>query len=84
VQARLKCYDGAELKRFDAHVAGFLQAGEHKHLADWTRQMVLFAPEFSAEQRAAHTGRGYMCRDLRDYAALFGRKRETQDAPLRS
>lgn len=66
-------HDGAELARFDAHVAGFLQAGEHKHLAGWTREMVLFAPEFSAEQRAALMDRGYMCRDLRDYAALFER-----------
>ena len=33
--------------------------------------MVLFAPEFPADQRAVLVDRGYLCRDLRDYAALF-------------
>lgn len=71
-------HDGAELKRFEAHVNGFLQAGEHKHLTDWTKEMVLFAPEFAPEQRAVLSKRGYMCRDLRDYASLFLKKQQKE------
>lgn len=49
-------------------------------MADWTKKRVMFAPEFSAEQRAAITARGYLCRGLRDYVALFSGKHKQAEA----
>jgi hypothetical protein len=43
---------------------------EHRQLQGWRRENVLFAPEFSDDERAALTHRGYVCRDLYDYSKL--------------
>ncbi|SCC93025.1 ATPase [Thiomonas sp. X19] len=63
-------HDAASLAGFDKHVADFLQVREHRRLAEWQCERVLFAPEFSADGRQALTQRGYRCLDLTDYAAL--------------
>lgn len=63
-------HDGAALAKFERHVDSFLQAREHRRLTDWTREMVLFSPQFTAGNRASLAGRGYVCRDLLDYAVL--------------
>jgi len=34
--------------------------------------MVLFSPVFSDQARAHYQGKGYMTRDLVDYASMFG------------
>ena len=41
-------------------------------MAGWTREMVLFSPVFSEQARAHYKGKGYMTRDLVDYADMFG------------
>lgn len=65
-------HDGAALAKFERHVGSFLQAREHRRLTGWTRERVLFSPQFTAENRAALQGRGYACRDLLDYAGAMG------------
>ena len=57
---------------FEQHVQAFLQTSGHKHLADWDREMVLFSPVFSEGDRQHYHSKGYMTRDLVDYANLFG------------
>lgn len=57
---------------FEQHVNAFLQTPGHKHLAEWGREMVLFSPVFSEGDRKHYRDKGYMTRDLVDYANLFG------------
>ncbi len=59
------------LATFDQHVDSFLAAKDHRHLQDWTREMVLFSPSFSAGDRSHFAKKGYVSKDLNDYAALF-------------
>jgi uncharacterized protein len=61
-----------DLPVFEKHVNAFLQTNSHKHLVDWSRELVLFSPIFSAGDRAHYEKKGYMTRDLLDYAELFG------------
>ena len=65
-----RAHDGAALAKFEQHVGNFLKVREHRRLADWTCEKVLFSPQFTAAHRAALEARGYVCRDLHDYAAL--------------
>lgn len=64
-------HDGLALKKFDEHVAAFLQTREYRHIAAWQIEKVLFAPLFDAPTRALLSGKGYRCLDLLDYASLF-------------
>lgn len=64
-------HDASSLARFEAHIADFLQVKEHRRLAEWKQERVLFSPQFSTDTRALLTATGYRCLDLRDYAALF-------------
>lgn len=58
---------------FEHHVQAFLQTPANRHLSAWEREMVLFSPEFSAEERLHYTSQGYSARDLGDYAQMLGR-----------
>ncbi len=64
--------DAHNLPVFEQHVNRFLQTSGHKHLADWERQMVLFSPAFSERSRVHYQNKGYLTRDLVDYAEMFG------------
>ena len=57
--------------QFDKHVAGFFSAKQHRHLQDWSREMVLFSPSFNAMQRREFESAAYLVRDLNDFAGLF-------------
>ena len=59
------------LAGFERHVHGFLAARDHRHLQDWSKEMVLFSPTFTQDDRKHFAGKGYVARDLHDYAALF-------------
>jgi hypothetical protein len=61
-----------DLPAFEQHVHAFLRTNGHRHLANWTREMVLFSPLFSERDRAHYKRKGYETRDLVDYASLFG------------
>jgi AAA+ ATPase superfamily predicted ATPase len=63
-------HDGMALAKFEKHIEAFLLPREHRQLQGWQREKVLFAPEFSDDERAALTQRGYVCRDLYDYSKL--------------
>lgn len=63
-------HDADALTRFERHVAGFLQAREHRHLSGWAHERVLFSPDFSPETRRHLQGQGYRCLDLRHFAGL--------------
>jgi len=59
------------LAGFKSHVAGFLATQDHQHMKDWTQEMVLFSPTFTQGDRIHLQSKGFMARDLNDYAALF-------------
>lgn len=59
------------LTRFEQHVNGFLAAQDHRHMQGWTKEMVLFSPTFTQGDRTHFVSKGYMAKDLHDYAALF-------------
>lgn len=63
-------HDGKSLAKFEQHVNDFLQVRQHRHLAEWSREMMLFSPEFTADRRKQLEAKGYCCRDLAYYAAL--------------
>jgi AAA+ ATPase superfamily predicted ATPase len=56
-----------DITNFDGHVARFLKTKESRPFADWRIERALYAPVFSAEQRASLTDKGYLCRDLLDF-----------------
>jgi AAA+ ATPase superfamily predicted ATPase len=56
---------------FEKHVESFLAAKDHRHMHGWTKEMVLFSPVFTSAHRAQCESKGYLARDLNDYAALF-------------
>lgn len=59
------------LAGFDAHVQGFLTAKDHRHMQGWAIEKVLFSPSFTSGDRTHFVGKGYVAKDLNDYAALF-------------
>ena len=59
------------LAGFKRHVEGFLAAKDHRHMQGWTKEMVLFSPTFTQGDRTHFVGKGYVAKDLNDYAALF-------------
>jgi len=63
-------HDPTALARFEGHIADFLQVKEHRHLAGWHQERVLFSPRFSTGARASLSAKGFRCLDLGDYAAL--------------
>lgn len=66
-----KCHTNESLSEFDRHVECFLSAKDHRHLLDWSKEMVLFSPALSQGDRKHLERKGYLARDLNDYAALF-------------
>lgn len=58
---------------FEPHVDAFLQTHAKRHLKDWKKEMVLFSPEFSEGDRKHYHSKGYIARDLNDFAQMFGR-----------
>jgi len=40
-------------------------------MKDWTQERVLFSPTFTQGDRIHLQSKGFMARDLNDYAALF-------------
>lgn len=61
-----------DLAVFERHVEAFLQTTSRRHMSDWHREMVLFSPIFSEGDINHYRAKGYMTRDLVDYANLFG------------
>lgn len=61
----------AAITTFEGHVEAFLQAQQHRRLRDWRHEKVLFAPQFSGDQRAALSDQGFLCMDLYDYRKMF-------------
>jgi hypothetical protein len=59
-------HDRTATTTFEGHVEVFLQAQQHRRLRDWRHEKVLFAPQFSEDQRAALSDRGFNCMDLYD------------------
>jgi AAA+ ATPase superfamily predicted ATPase len=59
------------LARFEQHVADFLAAKDHRRIQDWSRELFLFSPLFSEGDRKHFNGKGYVARDLTDFAAYF-------------
>ena len=64
-------HTNTSVAEFERHVEGFISARQHRHMQDWTKEMVLFSPTFTQGDRAHFTAKGYIARDLNDYAALF-------------
>lgn len=63
-------HDAKSIARFAQHVRSFLQAREHRYLAGWHQEMVLFAPEFTTSARQQLESQGWRCLDLQHYAQL--------------
>ncbi len=63
-------HDGTALAKFEKHIEAFLLPRQHRQLQGWQREKVLFAPEFGNAERTALSQRGYLCKDLYDYAKL--------------
>ena len=64
-------HDTRALAKFDEHVSAFLEAREHRHIADWKIEKMVFSPEFTSGQRTYLKNLNYSCMDLADYSKLF-------------
>jgi len=64
-------HTSSSLTGFDKHIEAFMSTKEGKQVRGWTVQKVCFSPVFTPEERATLRAKGYDCRDLLDYAALF-------------
>ncbi|MEI8397375.1 MAG: ATP-binding protein [Rhodospirillaceae bacterium] len=65
-------HDGAALTAFDGHVGRFLATKDGRRFADWRVERALYSPQFEPGQRTYLEGRGYICRDLDDFAGFLG------------
>jgi len=61
-------HSASSVASFDAHVGTFLQTKVGRRFSGWRIERALFAPAFSAEQRATYEAEGRVCRDLNDFA----------------
>lgn len=66
-----EAHTNESLADFEKHVAGFLASKDHKRVQDWSKEMVLFSPTFTDGDRVHFSSKGYMVKDLNDYASLF-------------
>lgn len=74
-------HDPRALRAFRAHVERFV-ASAGRRFATWRRELALFSPEFTAEQRAGLEADGWICLDLLDLQRLLrGRTRSGTGAP---
>lgn len=64
-------HERSALAKFEQHIEGFLAAKEYRHLQAWEHEKVLFSPAFAHDTRTALQARGFLCRDLNDYANFF-------------
>lgn len=64
-------HDSVALTLFQRHTDNFLKAKEYQYLQEWTQERVLFAPAFPSAQRKVLTTKGFICKDLNDFAALY-------------
>ncbi len=64
-------HTNASLAEFSRHVEGFLTAKDHRHLQNWTKELVVFSPVFSEGDRNHFVRKGIVTKDLNDYAAFF-------------
>lgn len=64
-------HDGTALTKFDTHVERFLSTKEGRRVNEWAIEKTLFSPEFTAVEKQVLSAKGYQCRDLTWYAALF-------------
>ncbi|MFM7569131.1 MAG: hypothetical protein ACKO8O_10580, partial [Betaproteobacteria bacterium] len=55
----------------DLKLGYWMQIREHRRLAEWTQERVLFSPAFTTGIKAPLGAAGYRCIDLNDYAALI-------------
>lgn len=60
------------LDRFDGHIERFRRTKEGRRLSNWKIERALFSPHFSPDQRAQLEAKGFICRDLKDYARFLG------------
>ncbi|MBV1701197.1 MAG: hypothetical protein KGQ46_05185 [Hyphomicrobiales bacterium] len=60
-------HDTTALAKFEGHITRFLTTKTGKRFTGWTLDRALYAPLFSAQQRAALVGKGYTCIDLADF-----------------
>ena len=64
-------HDAKSLHRFREHLDRFLStAGSRFH--KWHRELALFSPRFSQEQRARLEADNWICRDLDDFQRMLG------------
>jgi AAA+ ATPase superfamily predicted ATPase len=59
---------------FGVHVDNFLQTKEGRRLSSFKIERALYSPLFQTPQRQDMEERGYICRDLIDFAQFLGQK----------
>ena len=64
-------HDGASLHSFRDNVDRFLATSVGKRFTGWQHQFALFAPRFSAQQRARLEADDWICRDLVDFQRML-------------
>jgi AAA+ ATPase superfamily predicted ATPase len=66
-------HSNASLETFERHIERFMATREGRRLSNWNTQKALYSPAFSPAQRISLEAKGYLCKDLNDFATLLGR-----------
>ena len=64
-------HNATSLREFQGHVNRFLSTKEGRRFREWHRELVLFSPGFSAQQRARLEADHWICRDLLDFQRML-------------
>ena len=64
-------HNATSLREFHGHVNRFLSTKEGRRFREWHRELVLFSPEFAAQQRARLEADRWICRDLLDFQRML-------------
>lgn len=64
-------HTGAALGGFREHIDSFLKTKTGRRFASWDKEYALFSPKFQPDKRKELATKGYVCRDLSDYAAML-------------
>ena len=75
-------HDPTSLRAFRQHVNRFLSTSTGERFTGWRKELALFSPRFSREQRARLEAGDWICRDLADFRRMLQDEARGPRGPL--
>lgn len=64
-------HTNSSLAAFEKHVQAFLASKDHRHMQHWDRELAVFSPSLTDGDRRHFAAKGYVAKDLNDFANFF-------------